>query len=127
MTEQKNTVGEMVWIDLSVANAREIKDFYQQVIGWQSDAINMGDYDDYAMKTPESNKTISGICHATGVNSDLPSAWLPYFLVTDIEHSALQVKNNGGKLFTEIKSMGDDRYVVIEDPAGAVCALYQKG
>ena len=30
------------------------------------------------------------------------------------------------KLITDIKSMGHDKYAVIKDPAGAVCAIYQK-
>jgi hypothetical protein len=119
-------IGELAWIDLTVKDAEQIKDFYQQVIGWKHDAISMGDYNDYAMIAPNSGEAVSGICHATGVNANLPSTWLPYFLVADINTSAANVKASGGELLTEIKSMGDDRYAVIKDPAGAVCAIYQK-
>jgi len=119
-------IGEMAWIDLSVPNAGEIKDFYQEVVGWQSEAVSMGDYDDYAMNSPETGEPITGICHAKGVNSDLPATWMPYFLVADIEQSAKQVSEQGGQLLTPIKAMGDDKYVVLKDPAGAICALYQK-
>ncbi len=119
-------IGEMAWIDLSVQNAGEIKDFYQEVIGWQSEAVSMGDYDDYAMNSPETGEAITGICHAKGVNSDLPATWMPYFIVADIEHSTAQVSAQGGELLTPIKSMGNDKYVVLKDPAGAICALYQK-
>lgn len=122
----KSSIGDMAWIDLSVKNATEVKEFYQQVIGWKSESISMGEYDDYAMSSPESGETISGICHAQGVNNDLPPAWLPYFLVENIDQSVAQVIANGGELVTEIKSMGDDRYAVIKDPSGAACAIYQK-
>ena len=61
------------------------------------------------------------------VNADLPPVWMPYFLVADIEQSVSAVLAKGGKLVTEIKSMGgDDKYVIIKDPVGAVCALYYK-
>lgn len=123
----KSSIGDMAWLDLSVSNAGQVKDFYQQVIGWKSEAISMGDYNDYAVSSPESGEAVAGICHAQGVNSDLPPAWLPYFLVENIDQAVAQVTENGGSLVTEIKSMGDDRYAVIKDPAGAACAIYQKG
>ena len=122
-----SNIGGLAWIDLTVANASEVKGFYQQVVGWQVEDVAMGDYNDYSMNNPENNEPVTGICHAKGVNADLPASWLPYFLVADIDKSAQQVLAQGGELLTEIKSMsGEDRYVVIKDPAGAVCALYCK-
>jgi len=118
-------IGEMAWLDLSIKNAEQVKDFYQDVIGWQAEATSMGDYNDYTMMT-ESGSAAGGVCHAQGVNADLPPAWLPYFLVKDVALSAAQVIEKGGEMVTEIKSMGDDKYAVIKDPAGAVCAIYQK-
>lgn len=120
-------LGEMAWLDLSVKNATEVKNFYQKVIGWQTEEVSMGDYSDYTMMSQESNAPVGGVCHAQGVNNDLPPAWLPYFLVADANESVKQVLENGGELVTEIKSMGKDKYAVIKDPAGAVCAIYQKG
>lgn len=119
-------VGSMAWLDLSVNNADEVKSFYQDVIGWNVEDVAMGEYNDYVMLEPISGDAVAGVCHAQGPNTDLPAAWLPYFLVEDIEASVLAVQNNGGSLVTEIKSMGSDKYVMIKDPAGAVCAIYQK-
>ncbi len=121
-----NKIGTMAWLDLSVGNAESVKSFYQEVIGWKSENISMGDYDDYAMLEPVNGEAVSGICHAQGVNKDLPPAWLPYFLVADIEASIAAVQAKGGALVTEVKSMGSDKYAVIKDPAGAACAIYQK-
>lgn len=119
-------IGTMAWLDLSVSNAKQVKSFYEDVIGWKTDNISMGAYDDYAMLEPNNNEAVAGVCHAQGVNKDLPPAWLPYFLVADIAASIKAVQENGGTLVTEIKSMGSDKYAVIKDPAGAACALYQK-
>jgi len=121
-----NKLGEMAWLDISVKNATEVKSFYQSVIGWKSEPVSMGDYDDFTMMSAISNEAVSGICHATGANADLPPMWLPYFLVADVDTSVEQVLAKGGELVTKIKSMGNDRYVVIKDPAGACCALYQR-
>ncbi|XQW86261.1 VOC family protein [Thalassotalea piscium] len=122
----KSSIGDMAWLDLSVTNASEVKDFYQHVIGWKAESISMGDYNDFVMSSPESGDAVSGICHAQGVNKELPAAWLPYFLVADIDQAVAQVTANGGELASDIKSMGEDRYAIIKDPAGAVCAIYQK-
>lgn len=122
-----NNIGEMAWLDLSVEHASQVKDFYQQVIGWQSSSVSMGDYEDYAMEVESTGEAVAGICHAKGCNGELPPAWLPYFLVEDIEKATNAVINNGGELITEIKSMGTDKYAVVKDPAGAACAIYQKG
>lgn len=119
-------IGTMAWLDLSVTNATEIKSFYEDVIGWKTENIAMGEYDDYAMLEPINNEAVAGVCHAQGVNKDLPPAWLPYFLVADIEASITCVTAKGGALVSEVKSMGSDKYAVIKDPAGAVCAIYQK-
>lgn len=139
-----NKLGELAWMDLTVPNAEQVKDFYHKVLGWQSDAVGMsceeGAYEDYTMivKTaeaseksspdePSASQFVTGVCHAKGGNADMPAVWLPYFLIADIEAAATVIKAEGGDLVTQIKSMGDDKYMVIKDPAGAQCVLYQKG
>jgi len=134
-----NKIGDMAWMDLSVPNAEKVKGFYQKVLGWGSESVNMTcgneNYSDFAMtgKAKEtqneenaSGQFVTGVCHAKGANEDMPSVWLPYFLVADIEVAVAIVQKEGGMLATKIKSMGDDKYIVIKDPAGAQCALYQK-
>ncbi len=120
-----NKAGDMAWMDLTVPNATEIKDFYQDVVGWKAEEVSMGDYSDYSMNSPTDNKAVTGICHAKGPNADIPASWMPYFIVDNLEASIKAVKNQGGEVLTSIKTMGEtDQYVFIKDPAGAMCALY---
>ncbi|QBY05728.1 VOC family protein [Thalassotalea sp. HSM 43] len=123
----KNNIGDMAWLDLTVDDAESVRDFYQQVIGWKSDSVSMGDYEDFVMLSPKGGDAQAGICHARGGNAELPPVWLPYFLVADIDQAVSAVEQNGGAMVTDIKSMGSDRYVIVKDPAGAHCALYYKG
>ncbi|MFD2167077.1 VOC family protein [Thalassotalea euphylliae] len=120
-------LGEIAWLDLTVEDAPAIRDFYKSVVGWTAQEVNMGEYSDFSMISSETNNPAGGICHARGPNAELPAMWLPYFLVADVEAAVAQVKANGGSLYTEIKSMGSDKFAVIKDPAGAACALYEKG
>jgi predicted enzyme related to lactoylglutathione lyase len=120
-------IGSMTWFDLTVPNAKEVSEFYSSVVGWQQNPVSMGDYDDYSMQTPDSKTDVAGVCHATGVNQDLPAQWLMYINVSDLDASVKQVVKMGGKVLTEIKKLSDSSYyAVIKDPAGAVCAIYSE-
>jgi len=126
MSNNEN-VGEIGWIDISVEDASGLQDFYAQVTGWQAEASSMGDYDDFTMKTPNGGAAVAGVCHARGSNADLPPQWLIYITVADVDASAATCTDQGGKLIVPPRSMGSARFCVIEDPAGAVAALYQPG
>ncbi len=118
--------GTIGWMDLTVENATAIKDFYRQVVGWQITNVEMGGYRDYCMNEPETGKTVAGICHALGVNAQLPAAWLIYITVEDLNQSIAYVTELGGEIIIEPRDYGGQgRYCVIRDPAGAVAALYQ--
>ncbi len=121
----KSEVGTITWTDLTVANAEAMRDFYSNVVGWKSSPVDMGGYNDYNMNTLESGKTAAGICHTRGVNAELPPQWLVYITVEDVDKSAARCVELGGKVIAGPKGMGGHgRYCVIQDPAGAVAALF---
>lgn len=129
MNENKSeNIGAIGWIDLTCSNAEEVRDFYSKVIGWEAENVPMGNYFDYNMVNPDSKEPKAGICHKQGVNKDLPTAWMIYFIVEDILQSIENVKKLGGKVLIEPKKMGSQgAFAVIQDPAGAYCALFQQG
>ena len=85
----------------------------------------MGGYDDYCMIAPASGETVAGICHARGVNTDVPAQWLVYIVVEDVDRSAAKCVELGGHVIAGPRPMSGGRFCVIRDPAGAVCALYR--
>ncbi|MBK9270228.1 MAG: VOC family protein [Saprospiraceae bacterium] len=118
--------GGFNWADLTVPNADELRNFYSTVIGYSHTAIEMGGYEDYCMNSPVDGLTKTGICHAKGVNGNLPPVWLIYFNVKNLEESLEQVIALGGKIISPARSYGPGAsYAVIQDPGGAYCALYQ--
>lgn len=123
--EEKMENGSIIWADLTIPDAEKVKNFYSSVIGWKSEPVSMGDYNDFSMNSPESGRTMAGICHSRGVNADLPPQWLIYFTVQDVDKSAELCEKNGGKIIAGPRNMGKfGRYCVIQDPAGAVAALF---
>lgn len=118
-------VGTLAWFDLTVPDAQVISEFYTAVVGWQSSPVSMGEYNDYSMQTPDSKTDVAGVCHATGVNKDLPAQWMIYIKVADLDASITQVVKLGGAVLTPIKKLSDSsHFAVIKDPAGAVCAIF---
>ena len=62
---------------------------------------------------------------AARLNADLPGGWLIYFTVADVDASAAACTANGGKLIVEPRGLSGGKFCVIEDPSGAISALYQ--
>jgi predicted enzyme related to lactoylglutathione lyase len=123
---QQPEVGTIGWIDLSVDDAETIRDFYCEVVGWKPEPVAMNGYSDFNMTTPESGRAVVGICHARDTNAELPAQWLVYITVADVEQSARSCEARGGRVLHGPKSMGSHgRYCIIQDPAGAVAALFE--
>ena len=117
-------VGTIGWVDLTVPDAVRVKDFYAGVVGWATDPVDMGGYEDFCMVPPEGGAPAAGVCHARGTNEGLPAAWLVYLTVAELDASVAKVAELGGEILLPAKSMGGyGRYCVIKDPAGAVAAL----
>ena len=121
--QEKPGLGSIVWQDLTVPNAPEVRDFYCQVVGWTYTDHDMGDYADFNINLPETGQTVAGICHAQGLNANVPPQWLVYIAVNDVAQSAQRCLDLGGRVLDGPRSMGDQTFCVIQDPAGAVAAL----
>jgi hypothetical protein len=127
-TDQTPAIGTILWHDLTVPDAANVRDFYASVVGWQPRPVEMGDYDDYSMIAPDSGQGVAGVCHARGENAGLPPQWLVYVAVADIEASRQRCVEAGGALLTDVRGPEEGpRFCVIQDPAGAVMAIMQMG
>jgi predicted enzyme related to lactoylglutathione lyase len=120
----KPAVGTITWHDLTVPNADEIRRFYGEVVGWKSSGQDMGGYEDYNMNLPASEQTVTGICHNRGPNANIPPQWLMYITVADVDASAQRCQELGGKVLDGPRPLAGGRFCVIQDPAGAVAALF---
>ena len=127
MNKPKPKYGQFFWCDITVEDANSLKDFYQEVVGWQVHPIGMKDgdesYDDYAMMIDEETSG-GGVCTKRGVNSNIPSQWIMYINVENVEKSLNKALELGGKLIKEgRKKDGTYQYAIIQDPTGAVFGL----
>lgn len=64
-------MSNIAWVDLTVEDAAPVRDFYAGVMGWQPEAVDMGDYSDYNMLDPESGESTAGApCALVEVGGD---------------------------------------------------------
>jgi predicted enzyme related to lactoylglutathione lyase len=124
MSNDAVPVGQIGWVDLTIPDAEKVRDFYADVTGWTPAPVPMGDYQDYCM-TASDGQTVAGVCHARGENAALPAAWMIYIVVADLEESIRRCQARGGKLLSAVRCVGEAKFCIIQDPAGAVSALYQ--
>lgn len=126
MSEQPNTKpGSIAWFDLTVNDAEGVRDFYKGLVGWEASPLSMGEYDDYVMKRGGTDQTVAGICHARGVNKDLPPVWMIYIVVENVEAAVAKCQELGGKVLIPPRPETGNASAVLQDPAGAVFTVYQ--
>jgi predicted enzyme related to lactoylglutathione lyase len=119
--------GRIAWLDLTVTDATEARDFYRDVVGWSAEEVDMkdasGQYADYALRTPDGT-SVAGVCHARGVNEGVPPVWLICLPVGDLDESLSRAREAGGEVVdARMGNSGDYAYAVVRDPVGLCLAL----
>jgi len=120
-------VGRIAWLDLTVSDASATRDFYQEVVGWSAQDVEMKDaggrYVDYNL-SGDDGVPAAGVCHARGVNLGLPPIWMIYLPVGDLAESLRRVQEGEGEVIKATQgSDGEYAVAVIQDPVGACLAL----
>lgn len=128
-----NSIGRIVWHDLTVSDAPRVREFYEKVMGWSNMPVPMKDekgaYADYVMLAPEGSEQpavpaehargVCGVCHARGKNAGIPPQWLIYVEVASVRASMAAAEACGGKVVCPMRPVGPNMYSVLQDPAGA--------
>ncbi len=125
-TNKKPNPGTIGWVDMTTENAGQIREFYESVVGWQSEATPVEDYEDYTITPSGSTDPVAGICHKRGSNADVPGGWMIYLHVDDLASSLESCAKLGGEKVGEVREMGGyGKSCVIKDPGGSMCVLFE--
>ncbi|BCX89113.1 conserved hypothetical protein [Methylomarinovum tepidoasis] len=113
--------GKFVWHDLLTTDEVAAQTFYGELLGWSF--RNRGEY----IQIYNGDRLIGGIVAirpGTGKARPVPSQWLAFMSVEDVDRAAETVQANGGTLINGPMSLGErGRAVLIGDPAGAQLLL----
>jgi predicted enzyme related to lactoylglutathione lyase len=118
--------GEFDWNELLTTDKKAAFDFYSALFGWkridEHDMGPMGTYLIYGL----GGKPFGGMFTKTDDMKAMPTAWLYYVDVSDLDAAIGRVKSKGGKIANgPMEVPGGSRIAQCFDPQGAAFALHE--
>jgi predicted enzyme related to lactoylglutathione lyase len=119
--------GTFCWVELGTSDSAAAKTFYTQLFGWEYQDHPMGPGMTYTMLKLNGQDVgalyeLMPEMKAQGV----PPHWLSYVAVNNADETAEKAKAQGATLMKEpFDVMTEGRMAVIQDPTGAVFAIWQ--
>ncbi|HVE92673.1 MAG TPA: VOC family protein [Actinomycetota bacterium] len=121
--------GAITWFEHYTRDATATRSFYESVFAWtcKESSIGGGNYTEF--RPVGLDRDFGGIMQmGAEFPQEVPAHWLVYFGTNDCDASAAKATELGGKVVhgpQDISGVG--RFVVLEDPQGAVFALVSWG
>ena len=119
--------GTFCWVELGTTDSESAKKFYTSLFGWTFSDSPIGPDMVYTMLKLD-GKDVGGLYQMGKEMQGIPPHWLSYVSVTSADESAAKAKELGGTLLKDpfdVFTVG--RMAVVQDPTGAVFALWQAG
>jgi predicted enzyme related to lactoylglutathione lyase len=125
MANGKPAVGTFCWNELVTRDVPEAEKFYTELLGW--DAVDSGMPGMKYILFKAGDKDAGGMMEMPAeVPKEVPSHWMGYITVENIDALAEKVTQLGGQVMfgpQDIPNVG--RFCLIQDPTGAVVSLMQ--
>ena len=125
----KYAPGTFCWVELGTTNGEAAKKFYTELFGWDFNDNPIGPDMVYTMLTL-GGKDVGALYKMSPemTSQGIPPHWLSYVSVASVDETANKAKSLGGTLMKEAFDVFDvGRMAVVQDPTGAVFALWQPG
>ena len=119
--------GTFCWVDLTTTDAGAAKSFYTGLFGWDTEEYDVGGGAVYTVCRVDGD----AVCGLFEMPQDMrttgvPPNWTSYVTVTDANATAARAKElRGGAIKDAIDVLDAGRMAVLEDPQGAVLAIWQ--
>jgi predicted enzyme related to lactoylglutathione lyase len=123
-----NEVGALTWNELATQDPDASQSFYEGLFGW--DVKDTGRTDPPYRMIHNGDEINGGM--VTPPDKNMPSFWLPYFGVDDVEASLAKIEDLGGTrlmgpMEIETPASGPGHIGAAQDPQGAYFAVYAGG
>ena len=113
----------MTWNELQTSNPDAAIDFYARLLGLERDET-MEDLDYTLLKVQGTE--VAGVVQIAPDWGPVPPNWLVYFDADDVDATVAKTQSLGGSVLvpgTDIPGIG--RFAVLQDPQGAVFAVFK--
>lgn len=110
------------YVELTTTDAGKAKEFYAELFRWQFKEMKVNG-EPYSL-IYVGGKAVGGIMKRP--HKGVPTAWTPYVTVSNVDEAAARAEKLGGKILCPKQEVpGRGRFVVIEDPTGALLGLWE--
>jgi len=123
MANDKPTHGVFCWNELMTRDTKAAGKFYSELVGWNPVDGGMAGMEYFLLKNGEMNAG-GMMAMPPDVSPEVPSHWISYITVPDVDASAKKTAELGGTVIhgpQDIPTVG--RFCIIKDPTGAVVSL----
>lgn len=115
--------GHFLWVELMSRDFKRAKAFYSELVGWKTMDVPMPDMA-YTLFQNRHGNAGGGMQTPPQVPAEVPSHWMGYIHVANIDKTLKSVEAAGGKVLMPAMDVPDvGRMAAIMDPTGATVSL----
>lgn len=113
--------GSVSWVECLSRGPEASRHFYEDLFGWKGED-GRGSYVVFHL---DGERVAGMMATPPGVPAEVPSYWLTYFGVADVEAACRRTVELGGAVLEPAHDIEEGRFAILEDPTGAVFAVLQ--
>jgi predicted enzyme related to lactoylglutathione lyase len=116
--ELVNEPGGFCWNELQSRDIAGAKPFYNKAFGWAAKDSDMGgtSYTEWQL---DGKSIAGGMAMSDQIPANVPSFWMTYFAVDDVDASAAKVQELGGSVMMPAMDSPAGRFAIVSDQLGA--------
>ena len=120
-----NEPGALCWTELTTTDTKAAEKFYTQLFGWTPKHSAPSATMDYTEFSVGGTPSIGMMAKPADMPAHIPSYWMPYFMVADVDASTAKAKSLGGRAMVEPMDIPNTgRFSIVADPEGAMFAVF---
>jgi predicted enzyme related to lactoylglutathione lyase len=120
-----NEPGALCWTELATRDTKAAEAFYTRLFGWTAKVGGEGTPMEYTEFSNQGRPGVGMMQMPAQVPAEVPPYWMPYFQVVDCDGSAAKAKQLGAHVAVPPMDIpGTGRFAVINDPQGAMFAVF---
>ena len=118
--------GTFAWAELNARGIEKAIDFYSRVFEWTHRTTPMGEgQPPYTQFSAGGQDLAGGVEMSAMVPAGVPSYWMVYFAVADVDSSFKKALGAGAREMLPPADFPGGRFAILADPQGAVFGLHQ--
>jgi predicted enzyme related to lactoylglutathione lyase len=117
--------GAFAWAELNTRGIDQARSFYGTVFGWTYETMAAGQpgMPDYTTFYASGERVAGAMPMDAAMPADVPSYWMPYFGVADIDGAFEKAKGLGAQEMVAPTDFPGGRFAIVSDPQGAMFGL----